>query len=380
MRSRVIRILALFSLAAFAACGGTSDSATEDTGPVGSTGTPAQVVFLQTDGEVFISGVVFNDVDGNGVMDTCEPGIEGVLVQLKDIRNTMVLDEVMTADGGAYAFAVSPGQSCWITANDPPGYSSPDNSTFLPRVLENGTCDFALDTIEQSYSICGMVFEDRDGNGVMDSDNIGMSGVTVTLSFDPDTAVGEIATGAVGMYAFAVTTEGSYAVDVIEPEGYRMTTESPLGVDVPPGDLEADFGLQPFVDVSVDIKPCNELNPVNLKSQGVLPTAILGRGEFDVESIDPGTILLEGVAPARANTGYVCGDEECEEGEIGDDGFLDLLLKFDTPAIADTLMAQYPDLVRGDIVTLDFKGALHDGTALAADPAIQILIVQVPKE
>lgn len=61
-----------------------------------------------------------------------------------------------------------------------------------------------------------------------------MPGVTVILTCDPDAAVGEIAAGAMGIYAFAVTNEGSYAVNVMEPEGYRLTTEGPLGMDVPP--------------------------------------------------------------------------------------------------------------------------------------------------
>lgn len=151
MKSRVIRILALFSLAVFAACGGSSDSATEDTGAINTTGAPARIVFLQTEGEIFIRGVIFNDVDGSGVMNTCEPGIDGVLVQLKDAADAEVPDEVITVDGGAYAFAVSQGQSYRIIANDPPGYSSfPVHSAFLRRVLGNVTLDFALDTILQS--------------------------------------------------------------------------------------------------------------------------------------------------------------------------------------------------------------------------------------
>jgi len=375
MRSREIRALALFSLAVFAACGGSSDSATINTGAVGSTAAPARIVFLQTEGEVFISGVVFNDVDGSGVMDTCEPGIEGVLVQLKDAANTVILNAAITAEGGAYAFAVSPGQSYWITANDPPGYSSFLNSFPLGTVEGNVALNFALDTIDPSYSICGMVYYDADGDGDPAPEEPGMSNVAVTLS-----GVGDVMTDAEGYYAFAVTTKGPYTVGVTEPEGYTSTTENPVSFEVSGYSVLVDFGLWDGEYVYVDIKPCNEVNPVNLKSQGVLPTAILGSGEFNVESIDPGTILLEGVAPARANIGYVCGDEECGEGETGDDGFLDLLLKFDTSAIAETLIAQYPDLARGDIVPLDFRGALHDGTALAADPPISILIVQVPKE
>jgi len=60
--------------------------------------------------------------------------------------------------------------------------------------------------------------------------------------------------------------------------------------------------------VYVDIKPGSCPNPLNVKSGGVLPVAVLGTGEFDIADINVRTIRLTragagGVAP-------VCCDSE----------------------------------------------------------------------
>ena len=52
-------------------------------------------------------------------------------------------------------------------------------------------------------------------------------------------------------------------------------------------------------EVAIDIKPGSCPNPFNLDSRGVLPVAVLGGADFDVASVDPATLRLEGVAPLR---------------------------------------------------------------------------------
>ena len=65
-------------------------------------------------------------------------------------------------------------------------------------------------------------------------------------------------------------------------------------------DVNAVCGEGPHnLDVPVDIKPTSCPNPLNVKSKGVLPVAILGTVDFDVSDIDPATVLLEGVPPLR---------------------------------------------------------------------------------
>lgn len=98
--------------------------------------------------------------------------------------------------------------------------------------------------------------------------------------------------------------------------------------------------------VPVDFKPGSCPNPLNLKSKGVLPVAILGTGTLDVMNIDPASIRLNGVPALRSSmedtgspfTPYV-GKLDCSMdcNDAGPDGIMDLMLKFDTEAVVATL-------------------------------------------
>lgn len=102
--------------------------------------------------------------------------------------------------------------------------------------------------------------------------------------------------------------------------------------------------------VAFDVKPGSCPNPVNLKSRGVLPVAVLGTADFDVMMIDPISIRLEGVAPIRSSLEDVAAPfepyrdkESCGHDCSGDgpDGWLDLTLKFDNQDIVDVVGEAY---------------------------------------
>jgi N-acetylneuraminic acid mutarotase len=73
--------------------------------------------------------------------------------------------------------------------------------------------------------------------------------------------------------------------------------------------------------VHVDIKPTSCPNPLNVTSKGVLPVAILGTEDFDVNKIDVASIRLDGVAPIRSSLedvaappeGPSCINDDCHE-------------------------------------------------------------------
>ncbi|MCE2860814.1 MAG: hypothetical protein LW731_13440, partial [Oxalobacteraceae bacterium] len=69
-----------------------------------------------------ISGVKFNDLDGDGIRDAGEFGIDGVTIYL-DLNNDGQLNgndvSQITASGGLYAFSVTPDANKSTTVNDP---------------------------------------------------------------------------------------------------------------------------------------------------------------------------------------------------------------------------------------------------------------------
>lgn len=129
--------------------------------------------------------------------------------------------------------------------------------------------------------------------------------------------------------------------------------------------------------IPLDIKPASCPNPINVKSKGNLPVAILGTWDYDVSQIDPASVRLLDVAPERSNledvatpfdpdlsiqTAYDCND-------WGADGFTDLTLKFDTQKIVDKL----GEVNDGDVYLLKLTGEFRDGTKMESSDVVLIL-------
>ncbi len=117
--------------------------------------------------------------------------------------------------------------------------------------------------------------------------------------------------------------------------------------------------------VQLDVKPQSCPNPINTKSQGVLPVAILGTASFDVTQIDVSSITLEGISPLRdaiedvatpLQVPTVPEPDSCTDE--GPDGFDDLTLKFDTQEVLGAL--GFPS--KGDMTSVELEGTLLDGT------------------
>jgi hypothetical protein len=132
------------------------------------------------------------------------------------------------------------------------------------------------------------------------------------------------------------------------------------------------------VGVALDIKPGSCPNPVNVKSKGVLPVALLGTSDFDVSQIDIATVKLEGIDPIRSSYEDVAtpvepfsGKEDCYEDceEVYPDGYTDLTLKFDTQEVVDAL----GDVYDGDCLVLKLTADLMDGTPIEGEDVVLIL-------
>lgn len=137
-----------------------------------------------------------------------------------------------------------------------------------------------------------------------------------------------------------------------------------------------------YLKVDVDIKPGSCPNPLNLKSKGVLPVAVLGTEEFDVTTIDVSTVKLsregieEGVAPIRSDYEDVATPFEgelCDCHDLNGDGLLDLTLKFKTQELVEIL--ELAEVV-GETIPLTLTGDLReteDGTPIKGADCILIL-------
>lgn len=124
--------------------------------------------------------------------------------------------------------------------------------------------------------------------------------------------------------------------------------------------------------VAVDIKPTSCPNPLNVKSRGLIPVAILGAQGLDVTQISWAT--LEDVAPVKmayedVATPVARDADRCECTTAGPDGYMDLVLHFDTQDIVNALGT----VQDGMVLPLRIEGALLDGTMLGGSDCVRII-------
>ena len=130
-----------------------------------------------------------------------------------------------------------------------------------------------------------------------------------------------------------------------------------------------NFGLAPL-GVSLDVKPGSCPNPINARSNGLLPAALLGTEDFDINEIDLASLRLEGVAPTRWGYEDVAtpfAADLCGCTAAGPDGFFDLTLKFDTRELIAAMASG-----KGGDLLLTLTGTLLDGTPIEGQDCVII--------
>lgn len=208
-----------------------------------------------------IGNLVWNDLNGDGIRQTGEPGLANILV----IATWAGRDRIFgTADdqdffttsfaSGAYSIANLPAGDYRVNVDPssvPPGFNRtfpatvPYTFVLTPgQTLNNINFGFQ----QASSSIGDLVFNDLNGNGVHDLGEPGIGGVQVLL-FRGSTLIATQTTDGAGNYLFSNLTVGNYTVVVNTSgvlSGFYATTTNPLPINLPDGNTQittADFGF-----------------------------------------------------------------------------------------------------------------------------------------
>jgi len=118
--------------------------------------------------------------------------------------------------------------------------------------------------------------------------------------------------------------------------------------------------------VTIDIKPGSYPNSINPNEEGLLPVAILGSATFNVETINPSTIMIGSVALATRGSAKAPKLAFSYE-DVNGDGYVDMMVFFsvqelETAGIFDT-----------DPVLLTLTGQLSDGTPITGTDSVRIV-------
>ena len=174
--------------------------------------------------QVTYSGTVYDDLNGNGVDDPGEPGLQGWTVEL--LSNGSVVETTTSASDGSYSFAdVAPGaytieeimQTGWFQ-------TEPQNPFFYSVTATSGSSQSGLNFGNfQLVNITGEVYNDLNGNGNLDPGEPGLQGWTVNLLNQAGNTVATTTSDANGDYEFDDLFPGTFIVEEVLQSGWVQT-------------------------------------------------------------------------------------------------------------------------------------------------------------
>ena len=187
---------------------------------------------------VTIRGVVYSDLDDDGVRENGEIGIGGIEIQIVSIETISgtINQTIRTNSDGSYRFeGPPPGRYQVIQREQPVGYldgkdtpgtingQTRGRSTVNDQITEidlrgaEEGVDYNFGEILPA-SVSGHVYHDANDDGIFQSTEDGIRNVIVRL--ESSNGVSEIRTDNLGRYRFEGLTPGSYRIIEVTPTGY----------------------------------------------------------------------------------------------------------------------------------------------------------------
>ena len=169
-----------------------------------------------------ISGFKFNDLNGNGVRDAGEPGIENWTIYLDQNLNGQ-LDSgetsVKTTSNGSFQFSSLAAGTYRVREVLLTGWQQTTTNPADVVLAAGGTKDNVLFGNFQQVSISGAKFNDLNANGVRDTGEAGLSGWTIFLDTNNNGVLDS------GERNQVTDTNGNYSFSNVGPGTFRLREE-----------------------------------------------------------------------------------------------------------------------------------------------------------
>jgi len=123
--------------------------------------------------------------------------------------------------------------------------------------------------------------------------------------------------------------DGTCAVQPCFPNIWIGSTASPATSLTVEGSATSNVPPTEALTVAIDIKPCSDVNSINLGSNGVVPVAILSTATFDATKVDPGSVTLAGAQVKVKGK----GSYQASVQDVNGDGRKDLVVQVVTNAL-----------------------------------------------
>lgn len=323
----------------------------------------------------FISGIVFEDRNNNGLMEVDEFPLVNIPVRLYD-QQGIVIKETASGENGLYQFddifpavytvgAVTGSDYVFSPVvgggNQMTQYNNEMGISSSITLTEGDHLNDLHAGVYQPIVIGNKVWEDLNGNGIQESGEPALSSVKVSLRDENGNAIGVSYTDASGIYEFRGIVPGRYGVHFTLPLGYEFTRPANLQlmsgstlllndidsdaheetgatslVDVFSGDVRVDIDAGMYRPASVEGIVWHDLDANGIREssepglEGVVIILFNGSGEhIDVATTDDsGRYSIGGLAPGTyyaevlPTSGYFLSPEKQGGLEDMDSDFL----------------------------------------------------------
>ena len=196
-----------------------------------------------------VSGVKFEDRNGNGVRDSGEPGLPGIEIRASDVDDTnrAPLRGLTLPDGTFQVCGLEHARDFRVIETVPFGYQqTAPNDRRISRRLVALNRGYFVEGCDQNFSglafgnqlipnaIGGIKFEDLNANGVRDPGEPGLAGFAITLSSATPGAppLQTAVTDANGNFLFTNVAPGSYVLSETQQQGFSLTVPAANSIPV----------------------------------------------------------------------------------------------------------------------------------------------------
>jgi hypothetical protein len=202
----------------------------------------------------------FADITSNVAVQQKLQATYGTVDQIDPFEGILAEDHVAGADVGPTAEAILVDQFTRLRDGDRFFYlnqtfTSEENDLItgantLAKMIKKNTniSNLQSNVFFFTSSISGRVFDDDNGNGVQDTGEEGIAGVTVNLNDDSGKVIATTITNSNGKYSFTeqsgIPGTGNFTVSVVLPQGYHLTSAGSISIALSRGSLT--FGGESF--------------------------------------------------------------------------------------------------------------------------------------
>ncbi len=235
-------------------------------------------------------GTVFKDVNGDGIYQSGEPGIPGMVVQATGGR------EAKTDEKGYYRLDSVVGKRVNLTLDSshiPYGYSPTSPVQRGAEIIQNKTQQINFSLAPRS-EITGILFNDLNGNGKYDLTDVGLKRVRVSLEGGVTVRSNDL-----GVYSFSNVVAGEHTVSLVLatlPPGYLPVEAPKKTITVFEGiRFELNFAVRAMRALTGRVFLDKNKNGLFDEEETPLADIRIRLGEFEADSDGEGWYLFESV-------------------------------------------------------------------------------------